>query len=98
VSRTQWLPFIGRVAATVWLEQPAAPRTASSILRNRNGKPALLVQYQRWPEAAISYFGILVSECEKGLIETHARVRIVPDHVLGTNDSRGWVSQSLFDN
>ena len=54
-------------------------------------------QYQRWPEAAISYFGILVSECEKGLIETHARVRIVPDHVLGTNDSRGWVSQSLFD-
>ena len=30
-------------------------------------------------------------------METHARVRIVPDHVLGTNDSRGWVSQSLFD-
>ena len=54
-------------------------------------------QYQRWPEAAISYFGILVSECEKGLIETHARVKVVNDHELGTNDSRGWVSQSLFD-
>jgi hypothetical protein len=54
-------------------------------------------QYQGWAEAAISYFGILVSECDKALIETTATVRVCRDGEFGTNDSRAWVSQSLFN-
>src|SRR5664280_997307 len=48
------------------------------------------------PQAAITYFGILVSSC-KVLIEVpDCRVMVVDDHELGTNDCRGWISESLF--
>jgi len=54
-------------------------------------------RFQHWPEAAISYFGILVSECRFGMISKEAiSVLVVPDRQLGTNDSRGWISRSLF--
>src|SRR5215831_5823678 len=39
------------------------------------------------PQAAITYFGILVSAC---------KVLVVDDREFGTNDCRGWLSQSLF--
>src|SRR2546430_1100950 len=52
---------------------------------------------QHWPEAAVSYFGILVSECRYGMIaEPNLAVLVVQDHQLGTNDCRGWIAQSLF--
>jgi hypothetical protein len=54
-------------------------------------------QYQNWAQAAIAYLGILVSECDKGIIEKVLRVRIVEDHELGTNDSRAWFSESIFN-
>src|SRR5215469_5794278 len=48
------------------------------------------------PQAAIAYFGILVSSC-KVLVEVQdCRVIVVDDHEFGTNDCRGWISQSLF--
>ncbi len=48
------------------------------------------------PQAAMTYFGILVSSC-KVLIEVpECRLLVVEDHELGTNDCRGWVSESLF--
>jgi hypothetical protein len=48
------------------------------------------------PQAAITYFGILVSSC-KVLVEVQdCRVIVVADHEFGTNDCRGWISQSLF--
>src|SRR5215471_21362044 len=48
------------------------------------------------PQAAITYFGILVSAC-KALIEVpDCRVMVVDDREFGTNDSRGWISESLF--
>jgi hypothetical protein len=48
------------------------------------------------PQAAMTYFGILVSSC-KVLIEVpDCRLLVVDDHQLGTNDCRGWISQSLF--
>ena len=48
------------------------------------------------PQAAITYFGILVSSC-KGIIEVpDCRVMVVDDREFGTNDCRGWISQSLF--
>lgn len=48
------------------------------------------------PQAAMTYFGILVSSC-KVLIEVpECRLLVVDDHQLGTNDCRGWISQSLF--
>ena len=54
-------------------------------------------RYRFWPEAAMTYFGILVSPC-KALIEVpDARVLVVKDHKLGTNDCRGWIRRSLFN-
>jgi hypothetical protein len=48
------------------------------------------------PQAAITYFGILVSSC-KVLVEVpDCRIMVVDDHEFGTNDCRGWISQSLF--
>jgi hypothetical protein len=48
------------------------------------------------PQAAITYFGILVSACKVLVEEPDCRVMVVEDHELGTNDCRGWISQSLF--
>src|SRR5271166_900613 len=43
------------------------------------------------PQAAITYFGILVSSC-KVLVEVpDCRVMVVDDHEFGTNDCRGWI-------
>jgi len=50
------------------------------------------------PQAAMTYFGILVSSC-KVLIEVpECRLLVVDDRQLGTNDCRGWISESLFKN
>src|SRR5664280_2637168 len=48
------------------------------------------------PQAAITYFGILVSSCKVFVEEPDCRVMVVDDHEFGTNDCRGWISQSLF--
>jgi hypothetical protein len=48
------------------------------------------------PQAAITYFGILVSSCRVLIEEPDCRVMVVDDHEFGTNDCRGWISQSLF--
>jgi hypothetical protein len=53
-------------------------------------------RFQHWPQAAIVYFGILVSSCKVMMEEPDARVLVVPDHKLGTNDCRGWIRHSLF--
>ena len=47
------------------------------------------------PQAAITYFGILVSSCKVMIEESDCRVLVVDDHELGTNDCRGWISASL---
>jgi len=57
---------------------------------------AIAERFQHWPQAAIVYFGILVSSCKVMMEEPDARVLIVPDHQFGTNDCRGWIRQSLF--
>src|SRR5208337_1532290 len=48
------------------------------------------------PQAAITYFGILVSSCKVLVEDPDCRVMVVDDHEFGTNDCRGWISQSLF--
>src|SRR3974390_3297940 len=48
------------------------------------------------PQAAITYFGILGASCRVLIEEPDYRVMVVDDHELGTNDCRGWISQSLF--
>ena len=53
-------------------------------------------RFQRWPEAAITYFGILVSSCQVVHTEADVRVMVVKDLELGTNDGRGWIDESLF--
>ncbi len=58
---------------------------------------ALAERFHNWPQAAIVYFGILVSACQVVIEEPNAAVLVVEDHVLGTNDCRGWIRRSLFD-
>jgi hypothetical protein len=53
-------------------------------------------RFQYWPQAAIVYFGILVSPCKVMMEESDARVLVVRDHSLGTNDCRGWIRRSVF--
>jgi hypothetical protein len=57
---------------------------------------AIAKRFQNWPQAAMVYFGILVSPCKVVIEEPEATVLVVKDHVLGTNDCRGWIRQSLF--
>ncbi len=53
-------------------------------------------RFANWPQAAITYFGILVSDCKTLVVEEQARVLVVDDLELGTNDCRGWISETLF--
>ena len=53
-------------------------------------------RFGSWPEAAMTYFGILVSDCIVRIEKSDCRVLVVEDHELGTNDCRGWISESLF--
>lgn len=56
---------------------------------------SLELRYQSWPEAACTYMGILTSPCNV-IKKTSAKVLVVPDNELGTNDCRGWISKTLF--
>jgi hypothetical protein len=53
-------------------------------------------RFQHWPEAAIVYFAILVSDCKLMVEEFNLRIAVVKDNVLGTNDCRGWARESLY--
>jgi hypothetical protein len=53
-------------------------------------------RFEMWPEAAITYFGILVSTLKVVRKEAEKVVFVVPDLKLGTNDCRGWIRKSLF--
>ena len=57
---------------------------------------AIAERFQHWPQAAIVYFGILVSPCKVMMEEPDSRVLVVPDRKLGTNDCRGWIRRSTF--
>ena len=57
---------------------------------------AIAERFHHWPQAAIVYFGILVSPCKVMMEEPEARVLVVPDRKLGTNDCRGWIRRSVF--
>ena len=60
-------------------------------------EPAIAERFRKWPEAAITYFGILVSPCKQRIQLSDARVMVVKDRTLGTNDCRGWIAQSVFE-
>ena len=63
---------------------------------DREHSRAIAERFQHWPQAAIVYFGILVSPCKVMMEEPEARVLVVPDRKLGTNDCRGWIRRSVF--
>jgi hypothetical protein len=63
---------------------------------DREHSRAIAERFQHWPQAAIVYFGILVSPCKVMMEEPEARVLVVPDRKLGTNDCRGWIRRSAF--
>src|SRR5436309_3246457 len=54
-------------------------------------------RFQHWPEAAMTYFGILVSPCQVRIEIPECRVMVVEDRQLGTNDCRGWVARWVFN-
>lgn len=56
----------------------------------------LAARFSDWPQAAVTYFGILVSPCMVRMQIPNGRVTVVPDHELGTNDCRGWLRKSIF--
>src|SRR6185437_5955489 len=60
-------------------------------------EPEIAERFRKWPEAAITYFGILVSPCKQRIQLSNSRVMIVKDRTLGTNDCRGWISESVFE-
>jgi hypothetical protein len=45
-------------------------------------EPAIAERFRKWPEAAITYFGILVSPCKQRIQLPDARVMVVKDHTL----------------
>jgi len=57
---------------------------------------AIAERFLNWPQAAITYFGVLVSPCKVRVEASDVRVIVVKDHEFGTNDCRGWISRSLF--
>jgi len=57
---------------------------------------AIAERFLNWPQAAITYFGVLVSPCKVRIESPDARVIVVKDHEFGTNDCRGWISRSLL--
>jgi len=63
---------------------------------DREHSQAIAERFQHWPQAAIVYFGILVSPCKVMMEEPEVRVLVVPDRKLGTNDCRGWIRRAVF--
>jgi hypothetical protein len=63
---------------------------------DREHSRAIAERFQHWPQAAIVYFGILVSPCKVMMEEPEVRVLVVPDRKLGSNDCRGWIRRSMF--
>jgi hypothetical protein len=57
---------------------------------------AIAERFQHWPEAAMVYFSILISDCKTVIEEPNVTVLVVKDHILGTNDCRGWLRESLY--
>lgn len=53
-------------------------------------------RYQHWPEAMVTYFSILISDCKAMKEFPNLRVAVVKDHILGTNDSRGSLRKSIY--
>lgn len=53
-------------------------------------------RFDATPEVALGYGGIVANECRLGLSTFEATVRVVAQGDLGTNDSRGWVDESVF--
>jgi hypothetical protein len=60
-------------------------------------EPEIAERFRKWPEAAITYFGILISPCKQCIQLPDAKVMVVKGRTLGTNDCRGWISQSVFE-
>jgi len=56
----------------------------------------LAARFQNWPESLIVYFGIIVSPCQALIEREEARIVVVPDGDFGTNDCRGYIRESMF--
>src|SRR5215469_7682870 len=82
--------------STGWSGRPVRPKTAYYYCDAQH-EPLIARRFQQWPEAAITYFGILVSSCKVVHAEAESTVMVVKDLELGTNDCRGWIRKSLFE-
>jgi len=59
-------------------------------------EPALAKRFEMWPEAAITYFGILVSNLKVCYEEADKTVFVVEDLKLGTNDCRAAAARRVL--
>jgi hypothetical protein len=57
---------------------------------------AIAKRFQMWPQAMITYFSILMSDCKAVIEEPDLKIAVVKDGVLGTNDCRGWIRKSIY--
>jgi hypothetical protein len=60
-------------------------------------EPFIQKRFKASPQLALTSFGILVSECKFLAHIPDLRLGICDDLRLGTNDSRGYISRSLFN-
>ena len=95
-SKTAWPTSPTAGSITSWSARAARRRTASSISSTKLTPARLLSAFSIGPKAAIVYFAILVSDCKLMIEEPDLRIAVVKDHVLGTNDCRGWARESLY--
>src|SRR5205809_744919 len=93
VNRTSVL----RVIALEINEDGAVSKNHMKIDRESQLDKTIAQRFRFWPEAAMTYFGILVSPCKVCIEIPDARVIVVKDHELGTNDCRGWIRRSYFE-
>lgn len=66
------------------------------IFAEQSWAKSIARQYHMHPQSALSYGGIIVNECDKALTTIEATIRVVKEGDLGTNDSRGWMDESVF--
>jgi hypothetical protein len=62
---------------------------------DENHHQLIAERFHFWPQAAMAYFGILVSACGIVADLPQGRILVVPDLHLGTNDCGGWIRESL---
>ena len=73
-----------------WSIASGAPGSAKRYYAvSKEYEKPIAERFQQWPEAAVTYFGILVSPCKVRIEEPDAKVLVVEDRSLGRAAASG---------